>query len=165
MGYSGSGKSTLARKLHLKDNRPLLHLDSVHYTADWKEREKEEEKEIVRTFLEENAEWIIDGNYSSLYKQERLEQADEIILLLFNRFACLWRVIRRYRQFRNRTRPDLADGCIEKLDWEFILWILRDGRTKKKKDGYKRIQNTYASKVTVLKNSRQLKAFYDKRGI
>lgn len=39
-----------------------------------------------------------------------------IIMLLFNRFACLHRVVKRYKKFKNTTRPDMGKGCNEKLD-------------------------------------------------
>lgn len=67
IGYSGSGKSTLAAQLGQKLQVPVLHLDSVHWLPGWVERPREEEKQIVRAFLDEHDAWVIDGNYSALW--------------------------------------------------------------------------------------------------
>lgn len=65
----------------------------------------------------------------------------------------------RYRMYKGKTRPDIGDGCNEKLDLEFVWWILHEGRTKSKKAGYKAIREKYPDKVTVLRNQRQLDEF------
>ncbi len=156
IGYSGSGKSTLAKRLGLHFGIPYLHLDNVQFYGDWEERSKEEQNRIVDKFLEENSSWVIDGNYSKLYLERRLEEADRIILILFNRFSCLYRVTKRYLKYRNKTRPDMGQGCNEKLDLEFIMWVLWKGRTKETRERYKRIANQYKDKVIVLKNQREL---------
>lgn len=159
LGYSGAGKSTLAARLGDMYGLPVLHLDSVHFLPNWEERELSEKRRIVADFMSGNDGWVIDGNYSAQFREERLEQADMIVLMLFDRFSCLWRVIKRYRRFRGKTRPDMGEGCNEKLDFEFVRWVLHDGRTKKKKADYKAICDKYPDKVTVLKNQRQLDEF------
>ena len=50
----------------------------------------------------------------------------------------------------------MAEGCTEKLDWEFVKWVLRDGRKQKTRDLFQRIQTQYADKVVVIKNQKQL---------
>lgn len=159
LGYSGSGKSTLAKRLGDLYGLPVLHLDTVEFLPNWEKRGLSEKQRIASDFMRGNDGWVIDGNYSKLFREERLEQADMIVMLLFDRFNCLWRVIKRYRTFKGRTRPDIGDGCAEKLDAEFIWWILHEGRTKSKKAGYKAIREKYPDKVTVLKNQRQLDEF------
>jgi adenylate kinase family enzyme len=99
---------------------------------------------------------VIDGNYSKLYLERRLEEADRIILILFNRFSFLYRVTKRYLKYRNKTRPDMGQGCNEKLDLEFIMWVLWKGRTKETRERYTRIAKQYRDKVIVLKNQREL---------
>ena len=91
LGYSGAGKSTLARALSSALPLPCLHLDQVHWLPGWTERAQEESRQIVEEFLEQNTSWIIDGNYSGLCLEERLEQADHIAFLNFPRLRCLWR--------------------------------------------------------------------------
>lgn len=159
LGHSGSGKSTLAACLGKLYGAPVLHLDKVHFLPDWGERSDDEKRKIVGDFLNENESWVIDGNYTKLFYNERTEQADKIIILLFGRFTCLKRVIKRYRTNRGRTRPDMAEGCTEKLDGEFVRWVLLDGRTKSKKAKFKAVREKFPDKTTVLKNQRQLDEF------
>ena len=66
LGFSGSGKSTLARKLAAHHGAEVLYLDSVHWLPGWREREREEEVEIVTEFLNTHEEWVIDGNYRKI---------------------------------------------------------------------------------------------------
>ncbi len=102
--------------------------------------------------------WVMDGNYTKLSFARRLEEADVIILLLFGRISCLYRVVKRYRKYRNTTRPDMTEGCHEKLDWEFVKWILYEGRTKRKRQTYRDVMRRYPEKVIVIRSQRQLDA-------
>ena len=156
IGYSGSGKSTLARKLGEQYDVPVLHFDTVQFRPGWEIRPQQSKEVMTRVFLYLHSDWVIDGNYSKLYFERRMEEADVIILLLFNKFSCLYRVTRRYLKYKNNTRPDMAQGCEEKLDWEFVKWILRGGRTKESRQRYKGVIAQYPEKTIVIKNQRQL---------
>jgi hypothetical protein len=46
-----------------------------------------------------------------------------VVFLDVPRLRCLGRVIWRWRRYRARSRPDMAAGCEERLDWEFVKWI------------------------------------------
>lgn len=158
IGYSGSGKSTLADILGEKYAIPVLHLDKVNFLPGWQVRDLEECKKIAFEFMQ-RPDWIIDGNYGKLFRKERLEEADKIILLKFNRFACLARAYRRYKENKGSVRSSMADGCFEKFDFEFIKWILHDGRTRKIRKEYKNILRLYGRKTVVINNQKQLDAF------
>ena len=162
IGYSGSGKSTLARDLSLHYGISALHLDTVHWLPFWRERDRLDEINIVTDFLNANSSWVIDGNYSKVCFERRLEESDEIVFMSFNRFASLHRVIRRYRQFRGESRYSMTEGCEEKLDFDFIKWVLHKGRSKKYREMYKRVLRTYSHKITVIKNQKQLDAYKNK---
>ena len=97
LGYSGAGKSTLARALASALDIPCLHLDQVHWLPGWTERAREESRQMVKDFLDQNSSWVIDGNYKSFCYEQRLEQADHIVFLNFPRLRCLWRAWRRSR--------------------------------------------------------------------
>ncbi len=159
IGYSGSGKSTLAglcgKKLHV----PVLHLDTAHWLPGWQERPKEERAAIVRRFLDENESWVIDGNYSGVFYEERMEKADRILFMNFNRFTCLYRAWKRKNMYTGKTRPDMTEGCNEKLDLEFAMWILRDSRTKKALDRYRGVKEKYPEKFVEIRNQRELSAY------
>lgn len=165
IGYSGSGKSTLAKYLGKKYQIPVLHLDQVHWLPGWRERERLESAEIVGRFLDENESWIIDGNYSAMEYERRMAEADQIIFLKFNRFACLSRAFRRYFCNRGRTRKSMTEGCPEKMDLEFIWWILHEGRTGRQKKKYRTVQEKYGKKLTVIRNQRELDFMIKRYGI
>lgn len=162
IGYSGSGKSTLARFLADAYGIGVLHFDTVHFLPDWEIRCKEEKEQITKAFLDSHTDWVIDGNYSKLFYDRRMEEADQIILLLFNRFSCFWRAYSRYRKFKGKSRPDMAKGCNEKFDLEFAKWILFEGRTKRARDRYKKVISQYGEKAVVIKNQKQLDRFLSK---
>ena len=159
IGFSGCGKSTLAKDLGKRFGADVLHIDTIQFLPGWAIRPLEEQKRLMEEFLNTHDAWVIDGNYTKLSHERRMEEADHIIMMLFNRFECLRRVTGRYFRFKDKTRPDMADGCSEKLDWEFISWVLWRGRTKPKQQHYKAIAEKYSGKVTVLKDQRQLDEF------
>jgi len=159
LGYSGSGKSTLARKLGALYGAAVLHFDTVQFLPGWEVRSIAEKERLTAEFLDAHDSWVTDGNYSRLSFQRRMEEADQIVLLLFNRLSCLCRVTCRYWRYKNTARPDMARGCMEKLDWEFITWVLWKGRTREVRERFARVRRQYGPKVTVLKNQRQLDAY------
>lgn len=116
LGTSGSGKSTLAQTLGAQRSAPVLHLDAVHFLPGWKERPLEQEREMVTCFLDENPSWVMDGNYTKTCMARRLAEADQILVLYFGRFTCLYRVVRRWLQNRGRVAKkswiwNLSAGC------------------------------------------------------
>lgn len=159
IGYSGCGKSTLAGYLSELYQIPVLYLDSVFWLPGWKGRKREESADIEKNFLDTNVSWVIDGNYSYMEYERRMEEADRIIFLSFNRFSCLFRAFRRYFKYRGTTRESMGEGCKEKMDMEFIWWILHEGRTKEKKEKFENIMRQYSEKSIVIKNQKQLTRF------
>lgn len=57
---------------------------------------------------------------------------------------------------RGTVRKDAADGCIEKIDLEFIRWIIKDGRTKAKQLHYQKIWEQYRHKCVVFHNRKDV---------
>ena len=151
IGYSGSGKSTLAKQLAEVYNIPVLHFDKVQFRPNWEIRPQASKEIMAKTFLDLHKDWVIDGNYSKLSFERRMEEADVIIMLLFNRVSCLYRVTRRYLTYKDSSRPDMGEGCKEKLDWEFVKWILRDGRSKTARDRYLWVLQQYPVKTVLIK--------------
>lgn len=142
---------------------PVLHLDKVKFLPNWVDRDVKEGQVIVSKFME-NESWVIDGNYSDFYQKERLEQADKIIYLNFPRSICMYRAFKRYFKNKNKTRDDMAEGCIEKFDLEFAWWILHEGRTKDRREHYRDIEKEYKGKVVALKNPKEVSLYMKKMG-
>lgn len=159
IGYSGSGKSTLAQAISQHYNIPLLHLDTLQFEPGWQDRPQEIVAKDLQDFLEKNKSWVIDGNYSFAHYERIMAEADQIIFLNFPRWKSLLRGWRRYRTYKGKTRESMATGCPEKFDWEFIRWILWDGRKKSAKERYARVCQTYPAKVTVLSSQKEIDHF------
>ena len=83
--------------------------------------------------------WVIDGNYEKFCQKRRMKEADLIILWIIQDGSVCGEALRRYYRYKGHTRKSMADGCIEKMDKEFILWILKNGRSQEKKEDYKRV--------------------------
>ena len=121
IGSPGAGKSTLARQLGELLRLPVIHLDAHFWQPGWVHVPFDEWEEMVER-LTEGETWIMDGNYgTSLYL--RIPAADTIIHLDFPRYICIWRVLKRLVLHYGRTRPDLAPGCPERIDLEFMKWV------------------------------------------
>lgn len=147
LGYSGAGKSTLAAALGRKCCLPVLHLDCVHFKKNWQERPDELALQILKPYMKQEN-WIIDGNYGSLAIRDRLELADVVIILKLSRFRCLLRALKRYKMYRGNTRPSMAPGCEEKMDRDFLRWVLFQGR-KQNRPRYSKICKAHREKVIV----------------
>ncbi len=121
IGSSGAGKSTFSRCLQEATGLKLIHLDRLYWKPNWVEpTNKIEWRKNLAEVLKGN-EWIIDGNYSSTMEM-RLEACDSAIFLDLPHYICAWRVFKRVIIYRKGGRPDMAEGCDEKFDWEFIKW-------------------------------------------
>jgi len=156
MGYSGSGKSTLAIKLANHFGLKCLHLDNVQFYGDWQERDKQEQQNIVKRFLDEHEDWVIDGNYLDI-APERFSLSDITIFLGYNRFYCYRMCLARYH--KNRGQARLSCPCIEKFDSEFRQWLLIKGRTKARRIKLFERFNQCPGTKYYFKNVRELRKF------
>lgn len=121
IGSGGSGKSTLATRLGNATGIKVFHLDRLYWKPGWVEPDKDEWNEVIKKILDEE-EWIIDGNYGGTMEM-RLAASDTIIFLDLPRTVCVWRVFKRLFMYRKNSRPDIAEGCDERFDLEFLMWI------------------------------------------
>ena len=159
VGYSGSGKSTLARFLSERLDTPVMYLDKVNWLAGWVERPKDETRAIVAEFLDTNESWIIDGSYGGVHYQRRMDEADKIVFLDFNRFTCLRRALKRRKEYEGKSRFSMTEGCPERISPQFFWWLVWTGRTKRRRKKFQALKQRYQEKVVVLKNQRQLDRF------
>lgn len=131
IGFSGSGKSTLAARLGGKLNIKPVHMDSLFWLPGWRADSRENMRaKLYPELLKER--WIIEGNYTKVLYDERLDMADTIIMMDVNRLICFKNCVKRRIIYNNKTRPDMGKGCDEKLDLEFAFWVLYKGRADRK---------------------------------
>lgn len=121
IGCGGSGKSTLAAQLGQKLGLPVHHLDRLFWQPGWIELPKDQWRKTQERLCAEPG-WILDGNYGGTMEL-RFAAADTIIFLDVSTFTCVSGVLQRFLRFRGRTRPDMTEGCPERLDWDFLEWI------------------------------------------
>lgn len=156
---SGAGKSTFARSLGEKLQIPVHHLDTLYWMPSWVETPPEEfiahQEKIVR-----EPKWIIEGNYTGTFNI-RLNEADTIIYLELPLLTCLYRVVKRRIQYHGKTRPDMTVGCPEKIDWDFIKFILTT-YSKRRRMMAERFEVLRKEKdVIVLKSTKEIKSFLE----
>ena len=163
IGSGGAGKSTLARQLSKKLAIEVYHLDALFWQPNWVLSSRERQREI-QTDLVKKESWIIDGNYGSTF-DIRLSAADTIVFLDIHRVICLYRAFKRMIQYRNRTRPDMGEGCEERFDLDFFKWIW-DFPKKRRPALIKTLEDLSAEKnVIVLSSLKEIKDFIKKRGL
>lgn len=122
IGNSGSGKTTLAKKLAKELNIPQISLDTLYWKPGWVESIPEEFDIALIKELERDA-WVMDGNYSRTLPL-RLGYADTVIFLDYNSWRCAFRALKRWLI----EKEPQAKGCPQKVDFEFLKYILLDYR-------------------------------------
>lgn len=121
VGSPGSGKSTFARELAEITGIPLIHLDRKFWNAGWTETPKEEFYAWQRAIIKEDT-WIIDGNYGGSM-DIRLSRADTVVNFQLSRWTCVMGYFKRLITNMGKSRPDMGEGCPERLDLEFVKYI------------------------------------------
>ena len=149
IGCPGGGKTTFARKLSIKLNIPLHHLDAHFWKENWTPTPQDEFRAILKKLMEE-PQWIVDGNYSRTI-DIRIASADAIILFDFSKVLNLWRTLRRYVLHFGTVRPEMGGGNRERIAWKHIKYIITFPR------------KTFAAKVTALSAGKNLVVLHNPR--
>jgi len=151
LGYAGAGKTYISDYIAEKKNIPVLHLDEIKWDKEWNPIDDSVALPVVSGFMAKDS-WIIDGYYKYLLYDERLEQADMIVLLLLPRFTCFFRTVKR-------TKLRKKDGYKNDLNWWFVKFTLFGCRNKERRQTYADIIKKYKDKTVVLKTKRQVDEF------
>ncbi len=122
MGCSGGGKSTLSQKIATHVGLAYVSIDrDVLWLPGWVQRDKAEQRAIIVAKVQ-GERWIMDGTNPSTF-DVRLPRTDLVIWVRMPRLLCIWGAVSRWIKWMGRTRPEMAPGCIEKIDWEFLRFI------------------------------------------
>lgn len=122
IGCPGSGKSTLARELGKRLDLPVSHLDALYWQPGWQPPADRAAFDARVVAIAGTDRWIIDGSYSTTLRQ-RLERADTVIIMAFPRWRCLWRILVRRIRYAGVVRPDMGQGCPERIDTELLTYV------------------------------------------
>jgi adenylate kinase family enzyme len=128
IGSGGAGKSTLSRKLSTALGIQVYHLDALYWKPGWNQTARDEWIKTIGNIIRQDA-WIMDGNFGSTMEM-RAEAADSIIFLDYSTPRCLYGIFKRRIMYHGKVRPDMNEGCPEKLDWEFVRWVAEYKRKK-----------------------------------
>lgn len=129
LGCSGSGKSTLARRLSDSLDLPHVSMDrEVFWMAGWQMRPRPEALARLQEVVASDR-WIIDGTSPGTLGL-RLPRTELVIWTRPPRRVSLHGVVSRWLKFRGRTRPEMADGCPERITWAFLRYVWNFERTE-----------------------------------
>ena len=156
IGCGGAGKSTLARQLGDKTRLPVIHLDKIFWRPGWEHISREEFDRLHHEALM-GEKWIMDGNFDRTMA-ERIRYCDTVIYLDFSRVACLMGVAKRILTTYGQARPDMGEGCPERIDWEFLRWVWNFNKNMREKN-YRLLNETDGIEKIVLKNRCAVKRF------
>ena len=156
IGCGGAGKSTLARKMGELTGIPVIHLDQLFWKPGWVERTREEFDPMIQRELEKEA-WIMDGNFSRTLPQ-RIQRCDMVIYLDFSRMSCLLGVLKRVLTTYGKVRPDMGEGCPERMDFDFMKWVWNYNQNKRESN-YRLLNEATHAETVVLKNRRRVRRF------
>ncbi len=122
IGNGGGGKSTLSQRIARRFHLTYISIDrDVLWLPGWVQRDKAEQREITGSLvLEERC--IMDGTSPSTF-DIRLPRTDIVLWVRMPRWLCIWGVTTRWLKWIGRTRPEMAPGCTEKIDWQFLRFI------------------------------------------
>ena len=156
IGSGGAGKSTFARRLGEVTGLPVIHLDSHFWRPNWDSTPKDEWKAKVEEMIKGDA-WIIDGNFGGT-REIRMRAADTIIMLDVPRRVCMYRAIKRAIVYRGKKRPDMGEGCNERIDLDFLSWIWnypKQGRVR----AFQEFERQTGKRLITLKDKSDIEEF------
>ncbi|TIX89228.1 AAA family ATPase [Rhizobium sp. P44RR-XXIV] len=122
MGCSGGGKSTLAQQIVARTDLPYISMDrEFFWLPGWVKRDRAEERALIAAKVAEDR-WLIDGTGPSSFDL-RLPRTQLVLWVRMPRWLCVWGALSRALRWVGRSRPDMAPGCPERIDWEFLRYI------------------------------------------
>lgn len=132
MGSSGSGKSTFSKRLSKVTGIPMVSLDALFWKPGWVEGDRAEFRQrLIEAVLQPR--WIMDGNYTSHLVAERRGASDTVIWFDLPRRTCVLGIVTRIARGYGHVRSEMAEGCPEKIDFEFFryVWTFRQKQRPK----------------------------------
>ncbi|HCB4265016.1 TPA: AAA family ATPase, partial [Listeria monocytogenes] len=124
IGPNGAGKSTFATELGKHYDFEVCHLDKLFWQENWNAVAKADFEDKVDNIMSSKKKYIIDGDYF-FNLEKRLEHADLVIWIKIPLFLCVANIIKRRFKYMTNVRPDVTEGCDEKLNFSFLLYALK----------------------------------------
>ena len=122
MGSPGSGKSTFARRLSELTDMPIVSLDALFWKPGWQPSEAAEFEARLADAIR-LPRWIMDGDYIWWAGDARRSVADAVIWFDLPRWTCMAGIMSRIATSYGRVRPEMAQGCPERINVEFFRYV------------------------------------------
>ena len=120
LGSSGSGKSTFARKLGEITGLPVVHLDQLFWEPGWVQAPKPVYLERLHQALAQDR----GSSTATIHRRSTCAAARRPDHPVGSLAPCVPRAGRmRIAMSYGQVRPDMAPGCPEKIDWEFLKYV------------------------------------------
>ena len=133
MGSSGSGKSTFARRLSEMTGIPFVSLDALYWKPGWVASDNAEFGQRVAE-VARRPQWVMDGNFTGSGAGElRRQVSDTVIWFDLPRRTCMFGLMKRIAGSYGQVRPEMAEGCPEKFDFEFLRYVWNYRRRQRPK--------------------------------
>ncbi len=132
VGGPGSGKLTFARRLGALTNLPVTSLDALFWEPGWQESDRGVFQNRLQETIQSPA-WILDGNYLVSTNAPQLPMADTVFWLDIPTMTRMTGIFSRIAYYYGRVRPEMPEGCAERLDWAFIRYALNYQRKQRPK--------------------------------
>lgn len=151
LGNSGSGKSYLARNLAKKIKCEWLNLDHISFSGDHytKFKSLKERLKLVRQFMKENSNCIIEGVYPDIF-YEIEEKFDELIYLDFSHIECE-KGLRQRKHDKSMTTLEEHNSSLEDFIHMTKLYYV-DHSYSVSKFNHDKIFEGFLLKKSILKN-------------
>lgn len=160
IGCCGCGKTTLSRKLALKLDLPLIHLDVLNWRDNWRQVSQPEFDRLLSDEVKRDK-WVIDGNYNRTIPM-RLKYCDTIIYMDYPRLVCLFGVIKRILKGYGKSRSDMGGNCPERFDIEFLKFIWNFNKNNRRKYLLMLDEAADKKKVIILRSRKDCLRFLQK---
>ncbi|EAC2295605.1 ATP-binding cassette domain-containing protein [Listeria monocytogenes] len=157
IGPNGAGKSTFATELGKHYDFEICHLDKLFWQENWNAVAKADFEDKVDNIMSSKKKYIIDGDYF-FNLEKRLEHADLVIWIKIPLFLCVANIIKRRFKYMTNVRPDVTEGCDEKLNLSFLLYALKYNK-RSGKQTKELLDNVYDKELFVIDSYKKLKSY------
>ncbi|EAA0025508.1 ATP-binding cassette domain-containing protein [Listeria monocytogenes] len=157
IGPNGAGKSTFATELGKHYDFEVCHLDKLFWQENWNAVAKADFEDKVDNIMSSKKKYIKDGDYF-FNLEKRLEHADLVIWIKIPLFLCVANIIKRRFKYMTNVRPDVTEGCDEKLNLSFLLYALKYNK-RSGKQTKELLDNVYDKELFVIDSYKKLKSY------
>ncbi|QEZ30063.1 ATP-binding cassette domain-containing protein [Listeria monocytogenes] len=157
IGPNGAGKSTFATELGKHYDFEVCHLDKLFWQENWNAVAKADFEDKVDNIMSSKKKYIIDDDYF-FNLEKRLEHADLVIWIKIPLFLCVANIIKRRFKYMTNVRPDVTEGCDEKLNLSFLLYALKYNK-RSGKQTKELLDNVYDKELFVIDSYKKLKSY------